>query len=665
MSGIKDQAEIEAMRRRLYERGTDIRPAPRHDLSPKEVTAPTTWPVPPAPPAPLVAPDAPPADPRTRHLSEPSASATSEPAPVAVVPKTKRRFSYRAIILLTGLGFFIMTVLLSSLYMMFGNNQISNHNIAVTLSGPLTIGGGEVLPLQATITNQNRVPIESAILIVRFPSGTKAGDGSGRDILEERIQLERINAGESLNVPVRAIPFGQENQERSITAELEYRLVDSNGTFYKRAEPFNFSIHSSPLNVRVTHLEKVASGQEIDITLEVQSNATAPIQNLIVSANYPINFDYSSANPAPAFRENTWLIGEIVPEQTVPIKIKGVVLGNQNEEFQIQFQVGNPRQDNQFIVGAILATANADFIIERPFINITSTINGQTGSVITTDAGGNTTVAITVENTLNETLFDMALEVAVSGNVLARDRVIVQSGFYDSIKDVIRFDVSGDRNLAEVPPGGRRTFTFSITPNQVRNTPTFEITANALARRVSEDRVIEQLIGSVKSEVRYTSNVATFGEVRHVSGPVPPVADETTVYEVTFSATAGGNDVTGAVVTSSLPQYVDWTTAGAGVGSLIFNPVSKEITWNIGDIESQNRVTTMFRIAFTPSQAQIGRTPALVGAARLRATDRFTGVVVRAEDAPKSTELSSELGFGPDSGKVQPAVISSSGDNEE
>lgn len=656
MSGIKDQSEIDEMRRRLYERGNDIKPNPRHELSGTETKAPATW------TSPLSQSQKPTAnkDPRLDTLTEPEISISEPAADKTIKENTAKKYSYRSIILIAGIASFILAVLLSSLYMIFGNNQISNQNIGISLSGPLTIGGGEVLPLQATVTNQNRVPIESAVLIVRFPSGTKSADGSGRDVIEDRIQLERINAGETINVPVRAIVFGEENQERTISAEVEYRLVDSNGTFYKRAEPFNFSIHSAPLIMRIKNIERVSSGQEVTIDIELQSNAVASLRDVLVTADYPINFDFSEAEPAPDFRQNTWLIKEIQPEQTTSLQLKGVVLGNQDEEFQIQFTAGSPRQDNQFTIGSMLASGVADFVIEQPFVRLTSSINRSTGSVVTTDAGNNTAVEIVLENTLTETLYDVALEVSVSGNVLSRQDVIVNNGFYDSINDVIRFDVSGDDKLAEIPAGSTRRFTFSIMPSEEQRTPVFEITASAFARRVSENNVTEALIGTVETEVRYTSSVSALSQVQYVSGPVPPVADETTIYDITMAVTAGGNDITGAVVTSSLPQYVDWVSADDAVADqLIFNPVSKEITWNIGDMSADERKLATFRVAFTPSQAQIGRTPALFGTTRLRATDRFTGVVIRAEDSPKSTELSAEAGFGRDSGRVQAAMVES------
>jgi hypothetical protein len=647
MSVIKDQAQLEEMRRRLYERGVATESLARHDLSIAADTTSRAWP----------------------HHSTTSHSGTvlPDPRPAVLVEPTLtvhtkpiQRFhlSYRAIIMLVSFGAFLLVLGLSSLYLMFGNTEISNKNIGISITGPLTIGGGEVMPLQIGITNQNKVPIESVVLIVNFPAGTKSTDEVPRDLYEQRITLERINAGEAINVPVRAAMFGEENQERQIKATIEYRLVDSSGTFYKEADPLTFKINSSPVVIRVEALEKVSAGQEIDVKLTIQSNAPTPLQDILISANYPTNFDFSSAIPAPAYRESEWLIKEIKPETSVTIIIKGVIVGQQAEEFQMQFSAGTPKQDNQFMIGSVLANATTDFIIEQPFIDVGIDVNGLTSDVITLATGDSTVVKVAVQNTLEETLYDMAIEVAVKGNILVRESVVVENGYYDSVKDVIRFEPSGNKNLAQVAPGETKTVTFTLKPSSQKETPSFTLAANAYARRVFENRVTEQLVGTAKGEVKFTSSVAVnrliargvvgFTDV----GPIPPVADTETTYTVTLEALAGGNDVTGAMLTTSLPQYVSWKNLTKGDGSIVFNPISKELTWTIGAIDAGSKKTTTFQIALIPSQNQIDTTPAVLGAQRFRATDRFTSEVVRAEGAPASSELGPESGLEEANGKV-------------
>jgi hypothetical protein len=135
-------------------------------------------------------------------------------------------------------------------------------------------------------------------------------------------------------------------------------------------------------------------------------------------------------------------------------------------------------------------------------------------------------------------------------------------------------------------------------------------------------------------------------------GPVPPVADIETTYAVTLKAGAGGNDVTDAVVVTSLPQYVNWKNLSVGDGTLAFNPISKELTWTIGGITAGTVKQTTFQIGLLPSQNQIGTTPAVLGAQRMWATDRFTGAVIRAENVPASSELDPSSGLEAENGKV-------------
>ena len=657
MSGIKDKDHIDEVRRRLYERGErEGADASAYALTDTPSLVTGNW----IAPASLI--ETLPTDPRIGVLTEPELVIEQ-----SIQKKIKRHYSYRAIILLVTMGIFLLVLGGTSLYLFTGTNQISNKNIGIAITGPLTIGGGEILPLQLTVTNQNTVPIESAVLIVSYPTGTKAADDSGRDIFEERVTLDRINAGEAINIPVKAILFGEENQEREIKATVEYRLVESNGTFYKEADPFIITINSSPLVLRVTSVEKVSSGQEVAVTMTLQSNSASVLKNILVSASYPKNFDFTSAIPSPVYRESEWIVAEINPNESVTIVLKGRVEGGQDEEFQMQFSAGSPRQDNQFILGSVLANATADFLIEQPFIDMDLSINGAVTDVVTLKTGDGISVQVSVTNTLSESIYDMAVEVGISGNIFPRESVQVQNGYYDSVKDIVRFEVSGDKTLYEVEPGQTRRFNFSLRPDDSATTPGFAVTANAFARRVNEDSVTENLIGTAKSEARYTSsanltrqisrNSSTFTD----SGPIPPVADAKTTYTITLQASAGANDVTGTVVSTSIPQYATWENKTAGAGSIEFNPVTKEITWSVGGIDAGTTKEFSFQVGIVPSQNQIGSVPAVLGAQQLRATDSFTDTVIRAEGLPLSATLSSEAGFPPDSGKVIREVVESDG----
>jgi len=351
--------------------------------------------------------------------------------------------------------------------------------------------------------------------------------------------------------------------------------------------------------------------------------------------------------------------------------LTGVMTGGENEKSQIKFSAGTPQQGNQFMIGSTLANATADFIIEEPFIDVGLNINGMEGKVVTLATGETIEVLVEVKNTLADTLYDMKVDAVIAGNVLINENVDVTRGYYDATKNTIRFEPSGDPSLVQVPAGETRTFRFSIKPNTVTETPSFTVTANTYARRVSESRANEELVGTAKSEVKFTSSVAIARQLGRglagftETGPIPPVADTATTYTILLDASAGGNDVTGGTLTAALPQYVTWLNKTSGDGTITFNPVTKEITWAAGDIEAGKNKQIAFQISLTPSQTQVGTVPALITTQRFRATDRFTGAVVRADAMPLNTELSPEAGFPMGNGKVvRTGSVSSSADDE-
>jgi len=659
MKDIQEQKQIDSLRRRLYERGKDVPASDRHDLSQTKKTVTNDWSAPVArPPTPAATEPAA----RQKSMQDPDVEVATVTAEDITSPK--KSLSYRTIIILASMIAFVTVVVATSIYLFLGGNQFSSAQITVNVSGPLTISGGEVLALEAVVENNNNAPLESAVLIVQYPAGTRSTDAGQRNLFEERIPLNAIAAGDSVTVPVEAVVFGEENQEGSVQVTLEYRMTGSNGTFSKKIDPFVYKISSSPLIINVSAIEKVSAGQSVEVELQLRSNATTPLRDILVSAVYPNNFDFTSAEPSPSHRTSEWVVSEIAPSETKTITITGIVVGQQDEEFQLQFRAGASQQDNQFALGPVLANATANFEIEQPFIDVGVVFNGLEQEVVTLRTGQIINGLVQIRNTLSDTLYDVVVEASISGNVLQRQEVSVNDGFFDSNDDVIRWDTSSNENLQQLSPGQTMNFTFTIKPNEQVQTPAFAVVANTFARRVSEPRATEQLIGTAEGEVKFTSVVAVARQADYVRGPIPPVADEETVYSITLAVDAGGNDITGAVVSTALPQYVNWKDVISGAGSLAFNPVSQELVWTVGDVSAGEQKIVTFEIGLEPSQNQVRTTPALLGTQRLRATDRFTNTVVRAENIPVSSELSRESGYSENNGRVVTEVVETDDESE-
>ncbi len=663
MPVIKDQENIDELRKRLYERGNKTEELKRHQLTPREIEVSRGWSTVPdsiSTLAPSVAEESVATTPAL--VTEPSPTeATNTAETVSVEPTTtaKPKRRYRMVIMVASLLFFIITAAISSVYLFFGANQISGKNISLNLSAPIAIAGGETLNMQVGVSNQNSVAINSAVLIVNYPAGTRAVGEGARELYEERIPVADIAPGEAINIPLAVVLYGEENEEKQIKVLLEYRVAGSNGRFDKEADPQIIKISSSPIVVKLSGVEKISSGQELEMNLLIQSNSLFVQKNILISTSYPNSFSFSSASPEPRYGQNSWLIEELKPNEVKEITIKGIVAGLEDEAGEVQVKVGNPQLDNQFIMGAILSQAKHGYSIEQPFTGVSVEVNGDSDGDVVLSPETEAVVKVVVRNTLNKPIYNMKVDIKPIGNIIRDDLLKVSGGFYDASSKIIRYEVSGQNDLAEIGPGETREFMFSVKPDPNQTTASFKITTNIFAQRSDEGNNAESLIGTNLAEVKYSSEASFGSELGYSNGPfkdsgaVPPVAGLATTYTVTLVATAGINDMAGAVVITSLPQYVSWLDATEGDGKVEFNPVSKQIRWNVGDVSAKSSKKLSFQVSLLPSVTQVGRTAVVIGPQELKATDRFTGVNLRAQQNELYNELSSELGFIKDNGVIR------------
>lgn len=651
MSGIKDQQNIENLRKRLYERDfTSGEQAARPKLTETNFDVSRGW-----------------NTPRSTAVITPAA-ATVEPTAVSPVAEvvapvsvgvTKKKRPYRLYIILASIVFFIVVAAISSAYLFFGTNQISAKNISLNLNAPFTIAAGEKLDMQVSVANQNSVAVEAATLIINYPTGTKTADAETRDLFESRIPIDIIDPGEALNIPINVVLFGEENEEKEIKVSVEYRVTGSNGTFYKEIDPVKIKINSSPLVIRVDAIEKVSSGQEIEVKITVQSNAQTVQKNILIAASYPNSFSFLQSDPEPTYGQNQWLLTEIPPNSAQVITLRGRVTGVAEEQAELQFSAGTPRSDNQFMMGSVLTKTKTGYVIEHPFIDVKVAINRDADGEAVLDVNTEAEVVVTVTNTLPETIYDMRVEVLPKGNLIRDSLLSVPTGFYDTNTKTIRYEVSGMSDLAEVLPGETRTFTFTVKPDTNQSTASFDISTKVFAKRVSEESTAEVMVGTTVASAKYASKITTQSQVGYSSGtfsdegPVPPVADQVTTYTLTFEVEAGANDVAGGVLITTFPQYVNWLDIYKGEGTVEFNPVAKQLRWNVGALTAKTTKQLEVQVSLLPSVTQVGKTPSIVGRQEFRATDRFTNSSLTASAEPLTTELSSEAGFSKDNGKVQ------------
>ena len=219
----------------------------------------------------------------------------------------------------------------------------------------------------------------------------------------------------------------------------------------------------------------------------------------------------------------------------------------------------------------------------------------------------------------------------------------VSNGFYRSINNTITFNKTTDSGLASLEPGkeGESKFSFSsfgvgtVTGSGLSN-PTISLDFSVKGHRVDFAVGQEDVLFSESRKIKITSNPQLFAKALYFvgpfqnSGPIPPKAEQETMYTITWTVTNPLNNVSGARVSTVLPPYVKW------LGQI--NPANEQVdydestgavVWNVGSVSAGAGTVSparevSFQISFLPSVDQIGKTPDLTSEASLTAKDNFT-----------------------------------------
>jgi hypothetical protein len=104
----------------------------------------------------------------------------------------------------------------------------------------------------------------------------------------------------------------------------------------------------------------------------------------------------------------------------------------------------------------------------------------------------------------------------------------------------------------------------------------------------------------------------------------------------------------------TLPSYVTWANVISSGDTITYNANTREALWRIGNLDANASVDAAFQLSFLPSVSQVGTVPTLVGEQSLRATDRFTGTVVRTTAGALTTRLPEDPDPNTYTGQVLP-----------
>ncbi len=567
----------------------------------------------------------------------------------------KKSIFKRLRIFIYSLAAFVVLAGVATYMIYFGSNIVSSANVFIEANGPIYVDGGQVARFNFTIRNQNSVSLEEADLIFDFPPNTFSVDGDY--LSRSRATLGNVEPGAVINKSLELVFFGLENEEKKISASLEYRFAESNAIFAKNKD-YSVKISKAPLGLSLTAPKDAISGQEISLNVTVISNSESTAKNLKMEIKYPPGFRFGIAEPSPSKGNNVWILGDLGPSQKNNITIKGTIEGENSEERIFVASVGAAGDDGDL---RPFGTASEKVVIKKSPLNLSVFINGKDDSSGVTYAGEMIRVDLEWVNNLSSSIKDAQIELEIKGEAYDQRSVSVTKGSYRSQDDKVVWNSASLKDLASIAPGssGKAKLGFSVKNplpiyNQGDKDFSIIVEAKIVGIGTSDEFENKQISDSLEKEIKIGSRLQTAGKTLYYSGAfensgeIPPKAGTETTYTIVWSLANNVNDLSDAKITAFLPPYVNKESLVSPEDSdLQFDEKDATLIWNVGEILAGTGIIMpakeiSFQISFSPNLTQIGETPILVNKAAVEARDAFTDESISAEIPALTTRLSGD-----------------------
>lgn len=562
------------------------------------------------------------------------------------IPEKKSRMSFATKFFIVSVGFFFVAMAVAATAFFWGPNTISPSNIDIQIVAPSLVDGGKEAQLQILINNKNPAQLQLADLVIDYPAGSRDPKDPTQPLLHERQSIGTIEAATQVKRTSSVILYGAEGAQETVRATIEYSVQGSNAVFTQSGE-VTLTIGSAPVSVSVNTPAEAIAGQPFSIDVSVRSNATSPVDNVVVQGQLPFGYLLASSQPK-VVAGTLWRLGTLNPGDTQTIHLTGTIDGQDGDQRVFKFLVGQDADTTDTVVKVPFLTMPATVTVTKPFINGSIAVNGQAGDTVSASVGNAVQGVVNLKNNLSTAIQNVQVTLKLSGPVVDPNSINAGTGFYQSSTNSIVWTPDQDPTLAQMAAGatGQLTFSFNtLPPGQggiVYTNPAATLALSIEGQNPGDGTGAPQAVTAADTmQVTFASQLALNVATQYLSGLRPPRVDSSTAYTVQWTVKNASNTVGGAVVSTVLPPYVTFVSGQSGV---TYDAGSRTVSWNIGDLKpgvgyTAAALSNSFVVSFIPSSSQVGNAPALTGSALLSGTDRFAGVGVSATAvAPTSVD---------------------------
>lgn|GEM_PF-2462669 len=488
------------------------------------------------------------------------------------------------------------------------------------------VTGGEIV-LNLTVTNNDNDPIEDVSAVFKLPPQIKFERSSlPYARATGAVDFGEIDAHSDATVRLVGALSGAVGQKLRSSAVVSYK--DNSGNAGKKIAAASTKIAGSSINAVFEVPDNIVVGQIVSGDIRYYNNGNAPIDNVVITPDWPQNFVVNSSTPATA--KGSWFIGNVAPGSEGKISWSGTVGASEasaNFGVETGVRVGNDVLIQSQTVKTVIVTDPA----------IAVALDGASGARL----GDTVTIAATYRNTGDHTM---------NGATIA---ATADSGL--TIKNIDR------TALGDLKPGASGTIKITAQvdgklPDALKNSTDVQLAVRvSLTGKLDNDSTMT--ISSPAWNIKVASTLGMSAGARYWSdtgdqlgrGPLPPVVGKTTTLWIFWNVMNTTGAVNNVRITGKLPGNVTYTGKAANPfgDAPLYDPSTRTMTWNVGDVPAWPGVATdaigaACEVTITPTADERGTYALLMTDQQITGTDAATGLALSATAPDMNTHLTTD-----------------------
>lgn len=518
-------------------------------------------------------------------------------------------------------------------------NSYSKEILKLEIISPASANVGEEIEYLVKVKNNGEIRLEEPNLIFEFPSNTLPSDNDfllRRTIDHNQIGLG-LYPGEEKIFKFKARLFGQEGEAKEAKAIMSYKPKNIKAKYVSKTSSVVI-LNSVPLTLEFDIPSIVTTETLLKFSLNYFSSIDFPISDARIKIEYPKNFSFEKSEPKE-ISIGEWIIPIINKGEGGRIVFYGSLGGEANQEkiFQAEFGVWF---GGDYVV---LKKTIKKIKISEPSIYIDQIINENKDYIAS--PGDLLHYNIIFRNIGDQPLQNLFLVVKLKSDVLDLSTIKSEQGEYGPGDSSIIWDGRKISFLRFLDVGEEGEVDFWI---KVKDNIPPEIKNPSIESEIRIGQAKKQFITKIRPSAELEQMVFYDDEIFQSKGPVPLRTGQSSYLTIIWKLKNYNNPLKSVKVKAILSPEAK-PTGQVNPQKLTFDSLTRELIWEIGDIEprldQEKTVQIAFQINITPNINQVGRFVNLVDEVKIVAFDEWIGKEIIIPLSSLSTAVLGEKGL--------------------